>query len=976
MSREDFDIPEVFRRAMEEAGWRDAGDSNGGDSGDGGGGGGDDDNGGRKPFPPRPDRTPQVNRSLWVIGIILILVLSFNWIVTTYTDWLWFTELNYASVWLKQWGVRVLSFIVGFVVAAAVLLRNWHAARRRAIRNTSPFNPQFLKSAGVGWLITGVALFLAFAFASGAAGMWEELLLYVNRTAYGVSDPIFGRDIGFYLFELPVYQFIQSWVLSLLFVTLLGVIPIYAINNLPDIQRGSWRPQDSTDLRRHVSILVGFFLLFWAAGYIFDLFGLLYSPRGVVYGATYTDMNASRWALWIQFFFMVLTAVAVFANFSRLRLRPVLIFGGLWLVATIFIGGIYPGLLQRYAVEPNEIERERPYIEHNIELTRLAFDLEKVQTEPFGNPGQLTRQDIEDSETVLRNIRLWDYRPLQTTYTQLQALRPYYQFGEIDIDRYEINGETRQVMLAPRELDKTQLPAPSWVNRNLEFTHGYGIVMNPVDRVTPDGQPEFFIQDLPPQSVVPIDVERPEVYYGEMTTDSVFVGSGREEFSYPSGDENVYSSYEGTGGVPLDNIIKRIAFAIRLGDANVLLSDEITSDTRIQFRRQIQERVREIAPFLVLDSDPYIVVYDGRLVWIQDAYTVSDRFPYATPSPSGLNYIRNSVKVVIDAYNGTVNFYVSDPDDPIIQTYDKAFPGLFRPFSAFPEGLEAHVRYPEDMFTVQAQQYLTYHMEDVRVFYNKEDLWEIPLEIFDGNEQLMEPYYVTLELRGESEPEYLLIQPFTPAGKNNMIGWMAARNDPENYGELVVYELPKQELIFGPLQVEGRIDQEPEVSEQFSLWDQRGSRVIRGNLLVVPIDDSFLYVEPIYLLSDRSALPELKRVIVASDTRIAMRETLQGALTALLSDEPNVIVVEDGTTPAPEATTPEGGGETTAPPLAADATIEELVAAANNHFEAAENAQRAGDWVTYGRELEALNQTLERLMQLTQPVQPAQEANQ
>jgi hypothetical protein len=683
----------------------------------------------------------------------------------------------------------------------------------------------------------------------------------------------------------------------------------------------------------------------------------------VVFGASYTDVNASLWALRAQLLFMGLTALAVFYNYFRFSVRPILITGALWLAATLILGGLYPSLLQRYAVEPNEIERERPYIDYNIDFTRLAFDLEDIDVRPFDQVSDLSEQDLQLNEDVVNNVRLWDYRPLQRTYEQLQALRPYYQFSEIDIDRYEIDGEVRQVMLAGRELDKANLPAPSWVNRNLEFTHGYGVVMNPVDSITPDGQPEFFIQDLPPQSVVDIEVEQPEIYYGELTNDAVFVSSGREEFSYPSGNENVYTSYAGSGGVGLESFLKRLAFAIRLGDANVLLSDEIDSGTRVQFHRQIMERVQQITPFLALDRDPYMVVTDdGRLLWIVDAYTTSRYYPYSTPTGSGLNYIRNSVKAVVDAYNGTVNYYIADPDDPIIQAYDSAFPGLFHRLEEFPENMITHIRYPQDLFDIQAEKYLAYHMTDTRVFYNKEDLWAIPMEIFDGAEQTMEPYYVYLRLREEQDPEYLLIQPFTPAGKQNMISWMAARNDPGHYGELIVYELPKQELVFGPLQVEGRIDQEPDISQQFSLWDQRGSRVIRGNLLVIPIQDSFVYVEPIYLLSDTSALPELKRVIVASDTRIAMSETLGEALVALLQLDPqDVEAIEEGETV-------ELDGEpqpTPSAPLPSDATVDELIQSANDHFAAAEAAQRDGDWATYGAEIKALSDDLRRLQELT-----------
>ncbi|MFN2188970.1 MAG: UPF0182 family protein [Candidatus Promineifilaceae bacterium] len=965
MSREDFDIPEVFRRAMEEAGWRDA-------DGGGSGGDGDDDGGGRPPFSSSGDGRPRLNRSLWILGLLFILLISFSWLVNVFTDWLWFTEMAYADVWRTQWMMRIAVFVIAFLLATLILLGNWLLARRRAIRATAPFNPQFLKSSGIAWLITAIALFLAITFASAATSQWEELLVYLNRVPFEISDPIFNRDVGFYIFELPVYHFLQGWFMSLFMVAIIGIVPIYLINQLPDIQRGSWRFQDAPQFRKHLAILSGIFLMIWALGYWFDIYGLLYSTGGVVFGATYTDMNASIWALRAQLLFMVLAALAVFYNYFRLSLRPILLTGALWLAATFILGGLYPGLLQRYKVEPNEIVLESPYIDHNIAFTRLAFKLDQIDMRPFDQVSDLSQQDLEVNQDVVNNVRLWDYRPLQQTYEQLQALRPYYQFSEIDIDRYEIDGQVRQVMLAGRELEKANLPAPSWVNRNLEFTHGYGVVMNPVDSITPDGQPEFFIQDLPPQSSVPIEVTRPEIYYGELTNDAVFVGSGREEFNYPSGNQNVYSSYEGTGGVLLNSFLKRAAFAIRNSDANVLLSNEIDGDTRIQFHRQVTERVQQITPFLAMDHDPYLVVTeDGRLVWIVDAYTTSHNYPYATPTVSGLNYIRNAVKVVVDAYEGTVDYYIADANDPIIQAYSSAFPSLFKPMDEFPADLIDHIRYPQDLFSIQAAQFLAYHMTDTRVFYNKEDLWSISPEIYDGTQQPMEPYYVYLRLLEEQEPEYLLIQPFTPSGKQNMIAWMAARNEPDHYGQLVVYELPKQELVFGPLQVEGRIDQEPDISEQFSLWNQRGSRVIRGNLLVIPINDSFVYVEPIYLLSDTSALPELKRVIVASDTRIAMRETLSEALLAMLQLEPDQVLQEAAQDAVQEAVdetvnAAEEGAVQPTPraPLLENATIEQLIESANTHYEAAEAAQREGDWATYGSEIEALARDLQQLKEL------------
>jgi uncharacterized membrane protein (UPF0182 family) len=961
MSRDPNDIPEVFRRAMRDVGW------------DYGGGNDDDDNG-RSSFPPRSDRPRSAgsNRTLWIIVIIFLLLISFNWIVNTYTNWTWFQAMNYDDVWLKQFAYKIILFVIGFLVALIFIWLNWTIARKRALRTTNPLQPQILKLPWARWIIALLAIFLSFGFGTGVSSQWETAIQFLYRTNFGTADPLFGLDVSFYLFNLPLFEFIQGWISSLLFVTLIGAAAIYAGNNLVDLQKGQWRPQNIPLIRRHLVVLITLLLLTWAAGYWLDIYQLVYSQRGTVFGASYTDVNATLWALRLQMIFLTLTAVAVFINYFRFNIRLVLITGGLWLAATLLVAGLYPGLLQRYAVEPNELEREGPYIANNIEFTRLAFDLEDVDSQPFGDIAILDQELLGDekAEAILRNIRLWDYRPLQDTYEQLQALRPYYQFGEVDIDRYTIEGQTRQVMLAVRELNKANLNNPTWVNRNLEFTHGYGLVMNPVDQITSEGQPEFYIQDLPPQSVVEeIEITQPEVYFGELMDDEVFVSPTRPSFSYPSGNENIETVYTGTGGVQLNNFLKRLAFALRLADANVILSDEIDNDTRVLLYRQIRERVSQVAPFLALDSDPYIVVTDdGRLMWILDAYTFSNKFPYATPTENGFNYIRNAAKITIDAYHGNINFYIADQEDPIIKTYNTAFPGLFQPLNDMPEDLLVHLRYPEGMFRIQTQQYLTYHMTDERVFYNREDVWQIPQEIFEGDQQAMEPYYVTMPLPGEVEAEYLLIQPVTPIGKSNMIAWIAARNDVPNYGELVVYDLPKQELIYGPLQIEARIDQDPEISGQFSLWDQQGSSIIRGNLLVIPVGESFLYVEPVYLLSDIGALPELKRIIVATDTRIAMAETLDDALLDLLQETPGELPEIEI-----EVEGEDSGGETavtepipTRAPSPVDATVQQLVESANAHYEAAETAQRTGDWATYGAELDALQLDLERLMELVE----------
>jgi uncharacterized protein len=972
MRKDDLDIPEVFRRAMEEAGWQM----------DQEGEGGSGDRPPRRPIPP-PSRPSGINRTLIIASLVLLFIFSLGGIATFYTDWLWFEHLGYRDMFVTRLVVRWSVFGVAFAVAAAILLGNWVLARKRAMRESSPIGPNLLGLPGVRWLVVLAGLLLTFLFASAAAAQWESILLFINAESFGRADPIFGQDVGFYIFQLPIFEFIQGWLLSVLLITLLGLIPIYAANNFADIQRGAWQPFRSVNFRRHIALVGGFLLLIWAGGYLLDMVKLVFSPRGVAFGASYVDLTAGIWALRLQLLFMLLTALGLFYNFFRPNLRLPAITGALWLVSTFVIGGLVPGLLQRYVVEPNELSLEAPYIDYNIEFTRAAYALDQIETRDFGPVTSLSPENILDNEDVLRNIRLWDYRPLRQTYQQLQALRPYYEFNDVDIDRYLIDGKQQQVMLSARELDKNRLPAPSWVNRNLEFTHGYGIIMNAVNEITPEGQPDFFIKDLPPESRVPIEVTQPEIYFGELTNDTVYVSSGREEFSYPSGDENIYTSYAGTGGVLLDSYLKRIAFSLRQSDPNVLLSTDITDTTRIQYRRQIQERVRELTPFLVLDVDPYIVIDEaGRLMWIQDAFTVSDNYPYSTPTrltvqsnvaatnvPATtrvVNYMRNPVKVVIDAYNGSVTYYVSDPDDPILRSYSRAFPGVFQPIEDMSEDLRRHVRYPVDYFSVQARQYLTYHMTDTRVFYNKENLWQIPTELIQNTPREMEPYYVTMPLPGNPDrlQEYLLILPVTPANRNNMIAWMAARNDPDNYGELIVYELPRQELIFGPTQVQGRINQDTTISQQFSLWDQRGSQVIRGNLLVLPISQSFLYLQPIFLVSETNALPELKRIVTASNTNVAMDETLAGSLVGLARSG-GLASTETEPIPPPETGDTAGEPVPTPAPPAFTGSVEDLIQLANAQFLAAQQAQRDGDWARYGQELDALQQTLDQLLLLS-----------
>ncbi len=654
---------------------------------------------------------------------------------------------------------------------------------------------------------------------------------------------------------------------------------------------------------------------------------VLYRPR----------MTAQNFLLWSAPVLLLLGGVA-----SR---RPwILIAGGaLWVLAAGGVGGVYPILMQQFDVQPNELIKELPYIENNIEFTRRAYGLDKIQASEFGSLTDLSAEALAGAEPTLRNIRLWDYRPLGETYGQIQEIRSYYEFVDVDVDRYYLDGEYRQVTLSAREMATEQLQSRTWVNDHLQFTHGYGLAMSPVSEVTPEGLPELLVRDLPPRTAPGLEITRPEIYYGEKTDSYVFVHSTIQEFDYPSGDQNVFSTYQGSGGVRLDSPLKRAAFAYRFGDVSVVLSEYLTPDTQVMLYRNIHQRVRQVAPFLLYDSDPYLVLVGGRLIWLQDAYTATDMYPYSQPYDSRFNYIRNPVKVSIDAYNGDMTFYIVDPNDPLAQAYAAIFPDLFRPLTEMPEGLRAHLRYPEGLFIIQAEMNNTYHMQDPTVFYNKEDLWAVAHDLSEGTEQPMQPYYVTMALPGDSQQEFILIQPFTPANKQNMVAWMAARSDGDNYGKLLLYQFPKQELIYGPLQIEARIDQDPTISSQLSLWHQRGSRVIRGNLLVIPIGKSLLYVEPLYLQAETGQLPELKRVIVASGGQVIMASTLDQAL-AGLGGAP-VVPAE------PEVGEPEG--------------VNELAISALEHYTRAQEYLRSGDWTGYGTELEAMRSDLEDLVEAT-----------
>jgi hypothetical protein len=901
--------------------------------------------------------------TLVIIAIFIFLTLQFG--VGLYTDYLWFQHLGFESVFTTNLYARLG---VGLAIAIPVMLLFWaniFTARYLSIRNILFFSDETLIAQKfVAWLAWLVGLGLGWLVYLAASANWLLFLRFINQQPFHQADPIFGQDVGFYIFTLPVLHFLQGWLLGGLVLSLVGAVAVYALAQQNNLAEG--RLIILPHVQLHLSVLGGLIFLTLAWGHWLDLFDLMYSPRGVAFGASYTDVHVSMPALWVMITLGIATAIILLVNIVLRRPALSLLAIFIWIIVGVVGQGFIPFMVQRYIVEPNELVRETPYIEHNIHFTRLAYDLDKIEERDFEQVQPLTGQALVDNAATLQNLRLWDYRPLLQTYQQIQAIRLYYHFFDVDLDRYTINGQPRQVTLSARELDKSQLQSPTWLNQKLQFTHGYGAVMNPVNEATADGLPVLWLKDLPPQSDIGLTVTRPEIYFGEATDDYVFVKTRVGEFNYPSGDQNVYTTYEGTGGVPLDNPLKRLAFALRLADVNMLLSQDITPDSRVLLFRHITQRVERLAPFLRYDRDPYLVVgEDGRLYWLQDAYTTSDQYPYAEPTDN-LNYIRNSVKVLTDAYNGTVTFYVTDSSDPLIQAYQAIFPALFTPITQMPDWLRAHLRYPVDLFAIQARIYQTYHMQDSNVFYNKEDLWQRPQETFTGQPQPMEPYYIVARLPGESHSEFALALPFTPNNKDNLVAWLAARSDGDHYGQLVVYRFPKQELVYGPLQIEGRIDQNPEISAQITLWDQSGSEVIRGNLLVLPVDQALLYVEPLYLRAITGQIPELKRVILVSGDRVVMRETLAQALLALFETDETFPTESESASAEPEPETAvEAAVEPTTGPTLTTAQIHQLALTASAHYEAAQQALRRGDWAAYGAELEKMQTALESLVEVT-----------
>ena len=897
-------------------------------------------------------RSPRLGFWLF-LGFILLAGLGQA--VPLYTDWLWYGEVGFTQVFTTVLSLRGWLFLgVGGVVFLFMYGNLWVAARTAAPDVLWELDDQLglpgraVLEPLIRRLLLPVIAVIAVLSGLRAGASWEMVVGYVNATPFGAMDPLFGRDLSFFVFELPLWRFVYGGAMTLVIGTLLLSVATYVL--LRSLVLTAQGPRLAAGARTHLLGLGAVLLLLRAMGFWLDRYELVYSPRGVVFGASYTDVHATLPALSVLTALAFLCAAACVLQITRPGWG--FLVAGLVVLGVVWAGGlgVWPSLLQRFQVTPNELVAERPYIEHNIRMTRQAYGLESITEQDFPAEDRLTSAAIERNSLTIKNIRLWDHRPLLTTFAQLQEIRTYYKFTGVDVDRYTVNGEYRQIMLSTREMSYQHLPSRVWINEHLTFTHGFGLVAGPVNRITPEGLPDLWVKDIPPNASGGFPkITRPEIYYGELSNEYVIVRTKSQELDYPAGDQNVYSRYSGRGGVPMDGFLRKLAFAIRFGEIKILLSDDLTSESRLMIYRRVAERVRQATPFLRFDDDPYLVVTgDGRLVWIVDGYTTTDRYPYAQPE-RGLNYIRNSVKATVDAFDGTMVFYVADPKDPLIRTWARAFPGLFTQLERMPAELRPHVRYPEDLFSIQAKMYGTYHMQDPQVFYNKEDLWTIPHLTHDGRSRQMEPYYTIMRLPGEKREEFVLLSGFNPARRDNMIAILAARSDAPNYGSLIAYTFPKQKLVYGPRQIDARISQDPVISSAISLWNQQGSRVIRGSMLAIPIEESLIYVQPLYLSAEQGALPELRRVIVAFGNQIAMEPTLEQSLQRIFGGRIR------GDEPAPAR------GADGKPAPGAPAAMVGHVQRAWESWQRGQDALKRGDWTAYGQAQKQLEETLRQL---------------
>ena len=955
-------------------------------------------------------------RRLSIIILIAVLIIGlFVSLIGFISDFLWFREMGYLSVFFKQIVTQLKVGIPTFVVISVLVYLYLNRLKKGYFSKIASSEETNLKKLGKTTVVLSI-LFGIFATIMAVMQLWFEILKFANSTSFDLNDPLFGFDISFHIFKLDFLTQLNDILIGIIIGFVLLTIIYYIILmtvRTPDVfkeqvppeaefagdrderysgssnpfENGNKRtnnpndffgkfseaftgkkPQakpvkpkkqfDDNNFRQLMEIasgklaMLGFiFFIMLGISFFLQQFDLLQAHTGAVYGAGFTDVNITLWKLRALCVLSVLAAVMFVVQMKRKQYKKILTVP----VVMIVVGLVGTGagmLVQNFIVSPDELSKEAPYLERNIEYTQYAYELDDVSTKAFAADNTLTAADIAENSETISNIRINDFDPAKQFYNQTQSIRQYYTFNDVDNDRYMIDGKYTQTYLATREIDETKI-SDSWLNRHLKYTHGYGVTISRVDKVTSSGQPDVLVGNIPPESSVEdIQITRPEIYFGELSNEYIIVGTDEAEFDYPSGESNEYTHYDGTAGIEL-NLFNRIVFAAREGSVKLLVSSNINSDSKIIINRNVMERIKTIMPDLTYEADPYMVTVDGKLYWMVDAYTTSSNYPYSQPFQEDINYIRNSIKVVVDAYNGDVNFYVVDESDPIAQTYAKIYPKLFRSYDEMPEGLKAHIRYPNTLLQIQANIYARYHMEDISVFYLNEDQWDIAYEIYGTEQAQMTPTYYIAKLPGEEKAEFFNSIPFTPKSKKNMTALMVARNDGDNYGELVLYQFPKSKTIYGPEQVEAQIDQNTEISKEFSLWNSSGTKYRRGNMFIIPINTSILYVEPVYLEATNSSIPEVKRIIVAYGDRIAYEQTLAECLVSLFGDEAaggvdsaGGSVVEDETV----QTKPDG-----------DLTQAELIQKAVDAFNNADAAMKSGDWAAYGKYLDELEDALNKL---------------
>jgi uncharacterized membrane protein (UPF0182 family) len=947
---------------------------------------------GQGPSLRQPGRARRRRLIVLLVAIAIALILALVVFLRYYVDWLWFGEVALRTVFWRRISTGAIVGPIFAVAFFAIMYGNIAIACRfapkyRPVEGVDIIEP--VQGAGVRRVRqVGLALSLVGAVVVGfmTSSSWLTFAQAVNRVSFGVKDPIFQHDLSFYVFVLPAWQYVYTFLFASLIVSLIVAVGARVLLGGVQVQEGpasapqapSPRGPEVAQMARsarqlvgvrvdggtvaHASALLGTLFIVGAAGYLSKAWNLLYSTSGTVFGAGYTDVHVRLPLIRALMVISLLLGAALIYNAvrGRRKLWPPMAVGA-WIVALIVLLAIVPAVWQSLSVNPNQLTKETPYIANNIAATRLAYDLTEISATPYSLQGDLSAAELQANNVTISNVRLWDPEVLLTSYGQLQELRPYYVFNSVSVDRYLVNNVYTQTMLAPRELRVSGLPAQAqtWVNQHITYTHGYGVTVSAVNQVASGGSPDFLVQDVPLVSSTPaLAITQPRIYYGLTGTDYVLVKTKDQEFDYPGPDGDVYTTYTGSGGIPVGSALNRLAMAVRFSDIKFFTSSAITGESRVILNNNIKARLSAAAPFLKFDGNPYMVIADGGLYWIADAYTTTSRYPYSQPD-GGLNYIRNSVKVVVDAYNGTMNFYIFDPSDPLILTYEKIFPGMFKAAAEMPASLRQHVRYPEDLFVTQARMFATYHVTDPGVFYSKGNQWEIPSNVSISGSAAMSPYYMIMRLPGQTSDEFVLVLPYVPNGRSNMIAWLGAQSDQPNYGKAVSFEFPSSLSVYGPAQVEAAINQDPAISSERTLWGQQGSTVIFGNLLTVPIGNSLLYVQPLYLQSSETKLPQIQRIIVfyrspsatpnlpsGQQQNVVMAPTLGEALATIFGGA--------GTQPG-SGTTPPPGTTPTTPAVA------QLIAQANAQYAAAQAALREGDLTTFAQDIEALGKILAQL---------------